>query len=99
MCAYEDRYTVVTSLSGAGGAFGGQPPAQYPGWPWVFAARVRVEPFEKSPDDQGAFADLTADMNNYSNQFAQIIVNYELLDPGRPQNCRRPRRGQSLPTA
>ena len=42
--------------------------------------RVRMEPFEKMPDDQGAFADLTADLNSYTNQFAAITVSYDLLD-------------------
>ena len=53
----------------------------------AFALRVRVEPFEKSPDDQGAFDDLTADLNNYSNQFAQIIVGYELIDSDATRSC------------
>ena len=99
LCAYEDRLCRRGFAAGRRRGIRRTVPAQYPGWPWVFAARVRVEPFEKSPDDQGAFADLTADMNNYSNQFAQIIVNYELLDPGHRRNCRRPRRGRSSPTA
>ena len=47
--------------------------------PWP--SQVSVEPFEKRPDDQGEFNDLTADLNNYSNQFAQLVVDYEMIDP------------------
>jgi hypothetical protein len=80
LCAYEDRLKAVAVLLGQGGVLGGQPAAAYPGRPAACAVEVRVEPFEKRPDDQGQFDDLTADLNNYSNQFAQLIVDYEMLD-------------------
>ena len=78
LCAYEDRLAAVAVLLGQGGVLGGQPAAQYPGRPAAYVIGVRVEPFEKRPDDQGQFDDLTADLNNYSNQFAQLVV--ELRD-------------------
>jgi hypothetical protein len=80
LCAYEDRRAVAAALLGSGSQVGGRSQAGYPGGPGVFAMRVRIEPFEKRPDDQGAFTDLTVDLNNYSNQFAEIVVDYELLD-------------------
>ncbi len=80
LCAYEDRLTAVAVLLGQGSAFGGQPAAPFPGCPASCAVEVQVEPFEKRPDDQGEFLDLTADLNNYSNQFAQLVVTYEMLD-------------------
>ncbi len=82
LCAYEDRLSVVAALLGTANASDGPWQAQYPGHPGVMATRVRVEPFEKKPDDQGAFLDLTADLNSYSNQFAQVVVSYELIDGG-----------------
>jgi len=81
LCAYEDRLAAVAVLLGQSSAFGGQPPAPYPGRPTAIAVEVQVEPFEKRPDDQGEFFDLTADLNNYSNQFAQLVVSYEMIDP------------------
>ncbi len=80
LCAYEDRLAAVAVLLGQGGVLGGQPAAQYPGRPAAYVIGVRVEPFEKRPDDQGQFDDLTADLNNYSNQFAQLVVEYEMID-------------------
>jgi len=58
LCAYEDRHAVVAALLG-GGQLGDQPQISYPGQPALVATRVRVEPFEKRPDNQGAFSDLT----------------------------------------
>ena len=79
LCAYEDRHAVVAALVGDGYAVGGGPRAPYPGRPDVAAIRVRVEPFHKKPDDQGEFDDLTADLNSYSLQFVELLVNYEIL--------------------
>ena len=62
---------------GAGGTPSAASPAGYPACPWVFIGVCRVEPFEKAPDNQGEFDNLTADMNNYSNQFAELVVSYE----------------------
>ncbi len=81
LCAYEDRLKAVGVLLGRGDTFGGQPPAPYPACPSAVAIEVSVEPFEKRPDDQGEFDDLTADLNNYSNQFAELVVSYEMIDP------------------
>jgi hypothetical protein len=78
LCAYEDRHAVVVALLGDGYQFGGQSPAPYPGQNNVVAMRVRIEPFESWPDDQGRFTDLTADMNRYSGQFVVVTVDYEL---------------------
>ena len=69
LSAFEDRYAVVAALMGGGAA--------YPGQPSVIAMRVRVEPFEKRPDNRGAFDDLTADLNSYSGQFVAVTVQYE----------------------
>ena len=82
LCAYEDRLAAVAVLLGQGSVFGGRSPASYPG-PSDGGApcEVRVEPFEKRPDDQGEFVDLTSDLNNYSNQFALLVVSYEMVDP------------------
>ncbi|MGD0897982.1 MAG: hypothetical protein ABR915_09095 [Thermoguttaceae bacterium] len=81
LCAYEDRRAVVTALMG-GTPLGGPSQAAYPDQPNVLAMRVRIEPFEKNPDDQGLFDDLTADLNSYSGQFVEVAVDYELLGGG-----------------
>jgi hypothetical protein len=80
LCAYEDRQAVVAALLGNADILGGLGRAEYPGCPGVLAMRVRVEPFEKRPDEQGPFNDLTADLNSYSGQFVELVVNYEMLD-------------------
>jgi hypothetical protein len=80
LCAYEDRQEVVAALLGDGFEFSGQPRAAYPGRPGVLVAQVRVEPFEKRPDHRGPFTDPTADLNSYSGQFVEIVVEYEMLD-------------------
>ena len=77
MCAYEDRYAVVTALLG-GNQVGGPPQAFYPNCPGIVAIRVRIEPFEKRPDNRAAFDDLTADLNSYSGQFVEVVVDYDL---------------------
>ena len=59
LCAYEDRLAAVAVLLGQGSVFGGQSPASYPGLSTAVAVEVQVEPFEKRPDDQGEFVDLT----------------------------------------
>ena len=81
LCAYEDRLAAVAVLLGQGSVFGGRSPASYPGLSTAVAVEVQVEPFEKRPDDQGEFVDLTSDLNNYSNQFALLVVSYEMVDP------------------
>jgi hypothetical protein len=43
---------------------------------------VRIEPFEKRPDDQGTFDDVTSDLNSYSGQFVEVVVDYALLGGG-----------------
>jgi hypothetical protein len=79
LCAYEDRHAVLVALLGDGYEFGGHAQSPYPGRSGVLAMRVRVEPFEKRPDDQGQFDDLTADLNRYSGQFVEVAVDYELV--------------------
>ena len=96
LCAYEDRYAVVTALLG-GSLAGDQQQAFYPNCPGIVAMRVRIEPFEKKPDNREAFADLTADLNSYSGQFVEVVVDYEL--PGADGSHRQlpdPGRGTSL---
>jgi hypothetical protein len=97
LCAYEDRYTVVTALLGDGGEFGGNPQCFYPNCGLARAIRVRIEPFEKKPDDQGAFDDLTADLNGYSGQFVELVVGYEALGlAGHPPHLPAPEQGTFL---
>ena len=74
LCAYEDRYTVLAALLGGGTSS----QAGYPECPAIVATRVRIEPFEKRPDDQGTFDNLTADLNSYTGQFVEVVVNYEM---------------------
>jgi hypothetical protein len=78
LCAYEDRYAVLATLVG-GGELGNPAPAGYPDQPGVLAASVRIEPFEKKPDDQGTFDDVTSDLNSYSGQFVEVVVDYALV--------------------
>jgi hypothetical protein len=83
LCAFEDRYALVGTL--LGGASPDQPQMSYPGQPAVVASRVRVEPFEKRPDNQGTFDNLTSDLNSYSGQYVEVVVQYDLLgDDGQP---------------
>jgi hypothetical protein len=44
---------------------------------------VRRGACEKRPDDQGACADLCADLNSYSGQWVEVTVDYELVGAGR----------------
>jgi hypothetical protein len=81
LCAYEDRHAVVATLLGESGGLAG-PRAPYPGRPGVLVATARVEPFEKRPDNQGQFTDLTADLNSYTGQFVEVVVDYEMLGSG-----------------
>jgi hypothetical protein len=78
LCAYEDRHAVVAALLGSD-QLGGPSRAFYPGYPGVVAVRVRVEPFERKPDQRGQFDDLTADLNSYSGQFVEVRIQYELF--------------------
>ncbi|MGA2619836.1 MAG: hypothetical protein ABSF26_19660 [Thermoguttaceae bacterium] len=87
LAAFEDRYAVVAALMNTG-QLSGPAQAVYPGKPGVIAVRVQVEPFQNTPDNQGTFDDLTADLNSYSGQFVEITVNYELYGDGR--NSRLP---------
>ena len=83
LCAFEDRYTLVGTL--LGGSTPDRPQVAYPGQPAVVATRIRVEPFEKRPDNQGTFDDLTANLNSYSGQFVEVIVQYDMVgDDGQP---------------
>jgi hypothetical protein len=83
LCAYEDRQAVLATLAGAS-QLGGAAQAGYPGQPSVLAASVRIEPFEKNPDDQGTFDDVTSDLNSYSGQFVEVVVDYALAGGGHP---------------
>ena len=80
LCAFEDRYALVTTLL-AGGLIGASPSpgGAYPGQPSLVPVRIRIEPFQKNPDAQGPFDDPTADMNSYSGQFVAVVINYEML--------------------
>jgi hypothetical protein len=88
LCAYEDRYAVVAALLGSGEEFGGRAPAGYADANGVLAMRVRLEPFQKRPDDQGAFEDLAEDVNRYRGQLVEVVVIYEVLAPG--SHCELP---------
>jgi hypothetical protein len=81
LCAYEDRQAALLALLG-GSQLGSPPQATYPDQPNLLAIRVRIEPFEKKPDDQGTFDDLTSDLNSYSGQFVEVVVDYEVLHGG-----------------
>ena len=78
--AWEDRHAMVAQLLGAGYALGGASPAVYPGRNGIVAMQVAVEPWPAAPENQGAFDDVTAQLNSYSGKFAQLTVDYELLD-------------------
>ena len=79
LCAYEDRLAAVAVLLGqgrrvrrpAGGAVSRA--ARRPSPSGCGSSRSR-----NGPTTRAQFADLTADLNNYSNQFAQLVV--ELRD-------------------
>jgi hypothetical protein len=80
LVAWENRLGMLAELLGDGQEFGGRSQAGYPDCPNVVVAQVRFEPWPPSPDDQGAFDDVAAQLNSYSGRFVQIVVDYELLD-------------------
>jgi hypothetical protein len=85
LCAYEDRYRLAAALLGSNGL--GAPAVYYPAHPALVPTRIQVEPFEKRPDDRGTFDDLTSDLNSYSGQFVELVVQYEMfgIDGKRPK--------------
>jgi len=80
LVAWEDRHAMVAELLGDEFEFGGRPQAHYPNRNGVVAMDVRLEPWPECPDEQGAFSDITTDLNSYSGKYTQIVVDYELLD-------------------
>jgi len=80
LVAWEERHALVSQLLGEGYEFGGTRQAAYPGRPFTAVARVEVEPFPPSPDEQGTFADVTSQLNSYTGKFALVTVDYELVD-------------------
>jgi hypothetical protein len=78
--AWEDRHAMVAQLLGEGYQLGGASPAAYPGRQGIVAIEVQLEPWPASPDDQGPFTEVTSQLNSYSGKFAQLTVDYELLD-------------------
>lgn len=82
LVAWEDRHAIVAELLGDGYEFGGAGRAAYPERAAVVAMRVKLEPWPKSPEDQGAFTDITSDLNSYSGKYTQIAIDYQLLAPG-----------------
>jgi hypothetical protein len=78
LCAWEDRQALIAELLAIatdGGAIG----APYPADANRVVTSIQVIPFEARPDDQGAFTDVTSQLNNYSGQFAELTVTYEPL--------------------
>jgi hypothetical protein len=78
--AWEDRHRLVAELLGDGYQFGGSPPAGYPGHSGVVAVAVRLEPWSDVPDAQQPFRDVATRLNSYTGRYAQLVVEYELLD-------------------
>jgi hypothetical protein len=77
LCAWEDRRAMAAELLGNGYEYGGQDRSAYPGHASLVATQVRIEPFHARPDDQGAFDEITAQLNSYNGQYAQLTVGYE----------------------
>ena len=78
--AYENRLAMVSELLGDGYAFGGTQRAGFPGRTSLVATRVSAKPFtDQSPDHQGSFTDITANLNSYAGKYAELSVDYELL--------------------
>ena len=82
LCAYEDRYAVAGGADGRPASSACRRRGAIPTSPTSWRCALRIEPFEKKPDDQGTFHDLTADLNSYSGQFVEVVVDYELLGGG-----------------
>ena len=82
LCAWEDRQALVRKLLGDGYDFGARR-AGLPAGRAVVAMRVAVAPFESRPDHQPRFDDVTRHVNGYSGQYAELTVEYELLDANR----------------
>lgn len=82
---WDDRAAMLRELMGDGYEFGGGTKAVYPNMETVVVATVRVKRFPSGPDEQGAFTDITSDLNSYTGKFARMSVTYELLasDGGR----------------
>lgn len=83
LCAWEDRQALVGELLGNMYDFGGRRRAGFPQCDAVVAMRVAIAPFESRPDHQPQFSDVTRQLNSYSGQYAEMTVEYELLDAGR----------------
>ena len=78
LCAWEDRQALVAELLATAtddGAIG----APYPADANRVVTSIQLAPFEARPDDQGAFTDVTSQLNSYSGQFAELTVTYEPL--------------------
>ena len=80
--AWADRHAMVAELLGEGVGPVGWRPASYPGRPFVAAARVGIEPWPPSPENQGEFDDVASQLNAYGGMFALLTVDYEVLDEG-----------------
>ncbi len=80
LVAWESRHALVAELLGTGYEFGGALPVQYPDRPYVVAVRVKLQPWPKCPDEQGAFTDVQSELNSYSGKYAELTADYELID-------------------
>jgi len=78
LCAWGDRQALVRELLGEGYLPGSAGAAAYPALRDVVARRVRVQPYEGRPDQQGEFTGVASHLNRYSGQYAEVIVDYEL---------------------
>jgi hypothetical protein len=79
LVAWEERHAMIAELLGQGYQSGGTSPASYPLWANALAMAVRLEPWPSCPEDQGAFDDVASQLNSYSDQYARITIDYELL--------------------
>lgn len=78
LCDWEDRLAMVSELLGTGYTFGAVGAAGYPGRQRVVAVKVKVEPFQARPEEQGAFSRISVQLNSYAGQFALLTIDYEL---------------------
>lgn len=90
LIAWEDRDQFAAEVLGQAAQSGGPRGVGYPGKPAVRATSIRFEPFDPTRPDHKPLADLTRDLNSYSQSFAKAKVEYRTLAAPRPEDPKTP---------
>lgn len=81
LIAWKDRDAFAVEVLGRAVAHGATTWAHYPGKTSAFAVSVRYEPFDPDNPDCKPLADLTQELNSYSDSFAKATVEYRTINP------------------